>query len=53
MLVVDDLESEVRNDEFQAGLLFQGQDIGGQHSADSRLQGLGPMGVHTVPAQHW
>lgn len=36
-MILDDLESEVGNDEFQAGLLFQGQDVGGQRSADSWL----------------
>lgn len=50
MMILDDLESEVGNDEFQAGLLFQGQDVGGQRSADLAL-GIS-QGVRTVPAQH-
>ena len=52
MLIIDDLESEVGNDEFQAGMLFQGQDVGGQRSADSRLQGIEPVDVRTAPTQH-
>ena len=52
MLIIDDLESKVGNDEFQAGLLFQGQDVGGQCSADSWLQGIEPVGVLTAPAHH-
>ena len=35
-----------------AGLLFQGQDVGGQRSADSRLQGIEPVDVRTAPTQH-
>lgn len=46
------MESTVGNDEFQAGLLFQGQDVGGPRPADSRLQGIEPVGVRRAPAQH-
>lgn len=52
MLIVDDMESTVRNDDFQAGLLFQGQDVGGPRPVDSRLQGIKPVGVRKAPAQH-